>query len=106
MNINQIKKAVEIARSRTNDRRWLNAISRAVSESPAWIITEHVGYILITSNSGETYRVTGHCNCKSGMLSNPCKHLAYRRLAEIAATIEETAPEMGSREPISSRADV
>jgi|SRR5262245_41914584 len=92
MNQEQINAAAEIARTRTNDKRWTNAINRAVEESPSWIVTEHVGYILITSNSGETYRVNGHCNCKAGVLGQACKHLAYRRLTEIAATIEETVP--------------
>jgi|SRR5215470_17582566 len=91
MQIEKIKAAAEIAKARTSDKRWLNAIDKAVAESASWITTEHVGFILITSNSGETYRVNGHCNCKAGVLGQACKHLAYRRLTEIAATIEETA---------------
>ena len=84
MNQTQITAAASIARARTNNKLWLSAIDRAVSESPAWVVTEHHDHILITSNSGETYRVNGHCSCRAGVLGKPCKHLAYRRLAEIA----------------------
>jgi hypothetical protein len=42
MEINKIKKAAEIAKTRTNDKRWLAAIDKAVAgvESGWWIITE------------------------------------------------------------------
>ena len=53
-------------------------------------MTELFDCLLITSDSGETYRVNGHCNCRAGAIGQPCKHLALRRLREIAET--ETAP--------------
>jgi hypothetical protein len=84
----KIKAAAEIAKSRTNDKRWINAIDRAVAESSTWIVTEHVGFTLVTTNGG-TYRVTAHhCNCKSGSLNRPCKHASFVRLSEIAETIK------------------
>jgi hypothetical protein len=85
-----IQEAAKIAKTKTTDRRWLNAIDRAVEGSATWIVTELHDCLLITSDSGETYRVNGHCTCRAGVIGQPCKHLAYRRLREIAAT--ETAP--------------
>ena len=91
MAINIIE-AAKIAKARTTDKRWLNAIDRAVEGASTWIVTELHDCLLITSDSGETYRVNGSCNCRAGQLGQPCKHLALRRLREIAATEMAPAP--------------
>lgn len=95
MEINKIKKAAEIAKARTSDKRWVAAIDRAVEgvESGKWIVTELAHGIAVTTESGETYFANGVCGCKAFSNGQACKHRALARLIEIAATIEETAPE-------------
>jgi hypothetical protein len=92
MAINIIE-AAKVAKAKTNDKRWQNAIDKAVAgvTSGQWIVTELHDGIMVTTDSGETYRVNGHCTCRAAQLGQPCKHIALRRLLEIAAT--ETAPE-------------
>lgn len=92
MTINQIKAAAEIAKSRTSDKRWTNAIDKAVAgvESGKWIVTELANGIAVTTESGETYFAYGVCDCKAFENGQACKHRALARLIEIA---NETAPE-------------
>ncbi|HEY6403613.1 MAG TPA: SWIM zinc finger family protein, partial [Blastocatellia bacterium] len=92
---NKIKKAAEIAKSKTNDRRWINAIDKAVAgvESGWWIITELAHGVAVTTECGNTYFANGSCQCKAFQNGQPCKHRALARLVEIASELkEETAP--------------
>jgi hypothetical protein len=93
MKINKIKQAAEIAKSRTNDRRWLSAIDKAVAgvESGWWLVTELHDGIMVTTETGQTYHANGSCQCRAFELGQPCKHRALARLVEIASEIEETA---------------
>jgi SWIM zinc finger len=102
MEINKIKQAAEIAKSKTSDRRWINAIDKAVAgvESGWWIITELAHGVAVTTECGNTYFANGACQCKAFQNGQPCKHRALARPVEIAATIEETAPAVSSREEI------
>ena len=92
--MHKIKRAAEIAKTRTNNKRWIAAIDKAVAgvESGNWIITELAHGIAVTTESGETYFVSGACRCKAFANGQPCKHRALARLIEIAREIEETAP--------------
>jgi hypothetical protein len=91
MQIQQIKKAAEIAKSRTSDKRWTNAINAAVAgvESGWWIITELADCLAITTECGATYFANGVCQCEAYKHSTACKHRALYRLYQIA---QETAP--------------
>jgi hypothetical protein len=90
MNIQNIIKAAEVAKTRTTDARWINAINRAVEavSTNAWIVTELHDRIVITSDSDQTYTVNGSCNCRAGQLGQPCKHAALRRLMMRAEEME------------------
>ena len=92
MNINKIKAAAKIARTRTSDKRWLAAIDKAVAgiESGWWIVTELQNSLAITTETGKTYFANGICQCEAYKNRMPCKHRALHRLNAIA---EETAPD-------------
>jgi hypothetical protein len=92
MNILKIKKAAEIAKSRTSDKRWLVAIDKAVAgvESGWWIVTELATCLAITTETGNTYFANGVCQCEAYLHSTACKHRALYRLIQIAHEIEET----------------
>src|SRR5262245_19902055 len=94
MTINNLKKAAEIAKSRTSDKRWLAAIDKAVAgvESGWWVITELQNCLAITTETGNTYFANGVCQCRAYENSTACKHRALYRLYAIASEIEETAP--------------
>src|SRR5262245_41501244 len=93
MEINKIKKAAEIAKSRTNDKRWIAAISKAVAGvESGWIVTGLAHGICVTTENG-TYFANGICGCRAYASGQACKHRALARLVEIASEIKETAPE-------------
>jgi hypothetical protein len=103
MEINKIKKAAEIAKAKTNDKRWIAAIDKAVAgvESGWWIITELAHGIAVTTECGNTYFANGSCQCKAFANGQPCKHRALARLAEIASELkEETAPPVSRAQAI------
>lgn len=67
-----------------SDRRWRNAITRAVA-----LLTSGNPYIhftgkslLILSDSGEIYESNGVCQCKAYLGGNPCKHCAAYKLVK------------------------
>lgn len=94
MNINKIKQAAEIAKSKTSDKRWIAAIDKAVAgvENGGWIVTYETHGIMVTTENG-TYRANGVCQCKAFAAGQACKHRALARLVEIADEIkDETAP--------------
>jgi hypothetical protein len=95
MNINKIKQAAEIAKSRTSDKRWLAAIDKAVAgvESGWWIVTELQSCLAITTECGATYFANGECQCEAFKHSQACKHRALYRLYQIA---QETAGAVSS----------
>src|SRR5262245_60525668 len=103
MQIEKIKAAAEIAKSRTSDRRWINAIDRAVEGFGNWIITELATCLAITTESGKTYFSKGVCQCEAYRRSTACKHRALYRLYAIA---HETAPEAVSPADEEIAADV
>jgi hypothetical protein len=92
MNIQKIKKAAEIAKTRTNDKRWIAAIDKAVAGCESWIVTELHDHILVTTENG-TYHANGVCQCRAYTDGGKaaCKHRALYRLIQIAHEIEETA---------------
>jgi hypothetical protein len=90
MNLELIQRAAEIAKTRTNDKRWLTAIDRAVAGFESWIVTELADHILVTTDSGETYHANGACQCKAYTDGgkSACKHRALYRLIQIANETE------------------
>jgi hypothetical protein len=104
MNILKIKKAAEIAKSKTNDKRWIAAIDKAVAgvESGWWIVTELAHGVAVTTECGNTYFANGSCQCKAFANGQPCKHRALARMVEIAAEIEDEpeTPAVSGREDI------
>jgi hypothetical protein len=101
MEINKIKKAAEMAKSKTSDKRWIAAINKAVAavENNTWIVTELAHSVAITTESGNTYFANGSCQCKAYTLGQACKHRALARLIEIAN-------ELSRAEASASRCDV
>lgn len=71
------------AKAKTNDKRWINAINKAVAGVESWIVTELRDGIIVTTDSGEIYRVNGYCSCRAAEFGQPCKHPAPRRLLEL-----------------------
>ncbi len=78
-----------------NSPRWINAINKAVEGLlGAWIVTELVEGLLITTENG-TYHANGACQCKSYEFGKPCSHRAaaqlVKRMSEVAtpATFEQ-----------------
>jgi len=107
MEINKIKKAAEIAKTRTSDKRWLAAIDKAVAgvESGWWITTELAHGIAVTTECGNTYFANGACQCKAFANGQACKHRALARLYEIANEIEEMAtPAVSPAEVVATKA--
>ena len=87
MTINKIKKAAEMAKTRTDDKRWQAAIDRAVAgvESGWWIVTELANCLAITTETGNTYRANDkHCQCEAFFRDQACKHRALYHLYTIA----------------------
>jgi len=105
MEINKIKRAAEIAKTRTSDKRWIAAIDKAVAgvESGWWIITELAHCVAITTETGHTYFANGSCQCKAFANGQACKHRALARLVEIANEIEESAIAPFKRQWFSTR---
>lgn len=85
--------AAEIAKSKTTDRRWINAINAAVKglTSGKWIVTELANCLVITTESSEkTYRVTEKiCQCESFFHDQPCRHRAAVRLLQMMETADK-----------------
>jgi hypothetical protein len=100
MTLQQIKKAAEIAKSRTSDKRWIAAIDKAVAGFESWIVTELRDHILVTTENG-TYHANGVCQCKAYTHGgkSACKHRALYRLIQIA---HETAPAVSIAEEIAA----
>ncbi len=100
MNIdkNKLERVVAEARAKAaNSPRWLNAIDKAVDGLlGAWIVTELVEGLLITTENG-TYHANGACQCKSYEFGKPCSHRAaaqlVKRMDEVAtpATFDQMA---------------
>jgi hypothetical protein len=91
MQINETKlnAAIENAKSKTTDRRWLNAIDKAVvGLKGGWIVTELKDSVLITTESGNTYHANGVCQCKAYQAHTPCKHRAAARLLALMSETE------------------
>src|SRR6516225_8068210 len=84
LNQAQFSKIVETAKAKVTDKRWINAIDRAVDGlKGGWIITELANSVAITTESGKTYFANGTCQCKAYELGQPCKHRALARLLDL-----------------------
>ncbi len=92
MNIdkNKLERVASEAKIKAADSpRWINAIDKAVEGlTGAWIVTELVEGLLITTESGETYHANGKCECKAYQLNQPCKH---RAAAQLVKRMDEVA---------------
>ena len=84
---NKLETVATLAKSKTTDRRWHLAVDRALAGMlSGWMITELVGYVLITTGEedGKTHRVNGRCDCEASQHGNSvCKHRAAKRLLEL-----------------------
>jgi SWIM zinc finger len=85
INIQRFKAVANEAKARTTDKRWQNAIDKAVAgvESGWWIITELSDGVMVTTESGATYHANGVCSCRAFELGQPCKHRALARLLDL-----------------------
>ena len=90
----RLNAAIETAKAKAaGNRALLNSIDKAAAGlRGAWIVTELVDGLLITSDSGETYKANGTCGCAAYHNGMICKHrVAYRIVTLYHATLE-TAP--------------
>jgi hypothetical protein len=87
MTINQaqLKKVALEAKSKTSDKRWLNAIDAALAGviSGWWIISELFDSVLITTETGKSYHANGRCQCEAFKRGTACKHRALFRLIQL-----------------------
>jgi hypothetical protein len=85
ISIQKFNEVAEVAKAKTNDKRWINAIDKAVAGvvSGTWIVTELADGIAVTTESGKTYFANGHCQCEAYRRGAPCKHRAAARLIEL-----------------------
>jgi hypothetical protein len=58
-----IIQAGEKAKAKTSDKRWQNAISRAVEGSATWILSELATSTAITTDGGTYYATEKTCTC-------------------------------------------
>src|SRR5262245_153266 len=75
----------ETAKTKTNDRRWHNAIDKALAGvvSGWWIITELANCVAITTETGRTYFANGVCQCEAFKNGQACKHRSLYRLLQL-----------------------
>jgi len=109
MQIENIKKAAETAKAKTSDKRWNAAINKAVAGvQNGWIVTELQNCIVVTTESGNTYRANDkHCQCRAFFQNQPCKHRSLYRLMQMAETAPAASVPMNSSEQKGdSRAEV
>lgn len=87
MTINQAQfnALAERTKARINDKRWQNAIDKAVAGvvSGWWVVTELADCVAITTEQGQTYFANGKCSCRAYELGQPCKHRALARLIDL-----------------------
>ncbi len=77
-------KALETS-NRTDSRRWINAIKKAVAElqeNPFWNYADNE-LVMMSTTSGTTYTPNGVCQCIRYMAhKQPCRHRSAKRLLE------------------------
>ena len=87
----RLNAALETAKAKAaGNRALLNAIQKAADGlRGGWIVTELHEGLLITSDSGETYKANGTCGCAAYHNGMICKHrVAYRIVTLYHATLE------------------
>jgi hypothetical protein len=106
LNIQKFKAIAEAAKARTNDKRWHNAIDKAVAgvESGWWVITELYDGVIVTTETGATYHANGSCQCRAYELGQPCKHRALARLLDIYNESPACSIEHAGSEPVATKA--
>jgi len=90
----KLNAAAEVAKAKTANKRWINAINAAVKglTSGKWIVTELTNCLVITTETSEkTYRVTEKiCQCESFFHDQPCRHRAAVHLLQMMETADKT----------------
>ncbi len=86
LNLTIWNQTIETAKAKAaGNPRWLTAIEKAADAviNGKWIITELVDGCMITTESGETYKANGHCQCQAFAHGQACKHRAAARLIDL-----------------------
>ncbi|HEY9431776.1 MAG TPA: hypothetical protein VI260_09985 [Blastocatellia bacterium] len=97
MNIQNIIEAAKVAKARTSNKRWQAAIDKAVVGASTWLVTELMFCIVVTTESGQTYRANDkHCQCPAFFNNQACKHRSLYHLLTLAESIE-TAPKVETK---------
>lgn len=70
--------------NRTDAKRWINAIKKAVSELQSNCYWNYADgeLLMMSETSNEIYTPNGKCGCKAFKQGFPCKHRASARLLE------------------------
>jgi hypothetical protein len=81
----KFNETVNAAKAKTNNKRWLAAIDKAADAllNGKWIVTELFYCLVVTTESGKTYRANGHCQCEAFFHNQPCRHRAAARLIDL-----------------------
>jgi hypothetical protein len=101
-NESRLNAAIETARAKAaGNRALLNAIEKAaIGLRGGWIVTELHDGLLITSDSGETYKSNGVCGCAAYRNGMVCKHRVAYRVVELDNASEPVATKVAtSRAP-------
>jgi len=90
--IGKLLAAANEAKARITNKRWLNAIDRAVAGLLGiWSVRELTDGLLIETEGG-VYIVDTRCTCPAFKAGTACKHRAARRLIELANGHSAGAP--------------
>jgi hypothetical protein len=88
INTEKFNSIVEAAKAKTNDPKWLRAITKAAAGilSGELIVTTLAHGALVTTANG-TYAANGHCNCEAARRGHTqCYHRAAARLMDLYET--------------------
>jgi hypothetical protein len=74
INITKFNEVASAAKASINDKRWQNAIDKAVSgvTSDWWVIAELADSVAVTTETGQTYFSNGVCQRRAFELGQPC----------------------------------
>src|SRR5262245_15022471 len=94
INIQKFNEVAKAAKAKTNNKRWIAAIDKAVAGviSGWWVITELADCVAVTTETSKTSFANGVCQCESFKNGQPCKHRALYRLIDLYNEKEQATP--------------
>jgi hypothetical protein len=104
-NESKLNAAIETAKAKAaGNRALLNAIEKAAAGlRGSWIVTELHDGLMVTTESGETYKCNGVCSCAAYRNGMVCKHRVAYRIVEIYNATPEPKRPASPRVPTITR---